>query len=115
MYHAPSTLSHRRTATGCEATRKFRCTKLIRQSVPGSKASSALGLDELGAAAGRGRPIVAIGGIAATNVKELIEAGAWGFAIKSGVWEAEDPGEAARMYVDALEAALGFDAVDGDE
>ena len=74
-----------------------------------------LGLDELGAAAGRGRPIVAIGGIAVTHVKELIEAGAWGFAIKSGVWEAEDPGEAARMYVDALEAALGFDAVDDDE
>ena len=74
---------------------------------------SPLGLEPVRAAGGRGkgRPIVALGGITAQKVGELLRAGAWGVAIKSGVWDAPDPGTAAREYLAALDrASSGLDA-----
>ncbi len=66
-----------------------------------------LGVSEVREAAAAGRPIVAIGGITAVRVASLVEAGAWGVAVLSGVWQARDAGEEVRGYLDALEAALG--------
>ncbi len=43
-------------------------------------------------------PVVAIGGITPIDGKEVIEAGAQGVAVMSGILEAEDPVEAAREY-----------------
>ena len=65
-----------------------------------------LGVKAFAAAAGRGRPIVAIGGIVPERVPELIEAGAWGVAVKSGLWDAPDLAAAASAYGMALESAL---------
>lgn len=72
---------------------------------------SPLGLEPLRVAGAKGRPIVALGGITAQKVGELMRAGAWGVAIKSGVWDAPDPGAAAREYLAALDrASSGLDA-----
>jgi len=72
-----------------------------------------LGLAALREAAGCGRPIVAIGGITAERVIEVLEAGAWGVAVLSGVWQARDAGKAVRAYVAALEEAGGCAGVRG--
>lgn len=48
-------------------------------------------------------PIIAIGGIDATNVAATIAAGAWGIAVMSGILRAPDPAEAVRR----LRAAIG--------
>ncbi len=50
-----------------------------------------------------GLPLVAIGGITADNVTEVIAAGASSVAIISAIMEAESPEEAARQIVDKLE------------
>lgn len=63
-----------------------------------------LGVDALRRAAG-GRPIVAIGGITVDRVREIMDAGAWGVAVLSGVWEEADPAAAARRYREALHEA----------
>ena len=69
------------------------------------------GREPLGPAALRqataARPIVAIGGITAERVEEVIEAGAWGVAVLSGVWGVRDPGAAVRRYVEAIESVGG--------
>ena len=65
-----------------------------------------LGVKAFADAAGRGRPIVAIGGITPETLPELINAGAWGVAIKSGLWDAPDPAAAAEAYREALGSAL---------
>lgn len=46
-------------------------------------------------------PVVAIGGIAPTNVGQVAAAGAWGWAVIAGVWAAPDPAAA----IHALQAA----------
>jgi thiamine-phosphate diphosphorylase len=51
------------------------------------------------------RPIVAIGGITPERVAEVMEAGAWGVAVLSGVWSARDPGSAVRRYAEAIASA----------
>ncbi|RLQ92785.1 thiazole tautomerase TenI [Planomicrobium sp. Y74] len=43
-------------------------------------------------------PVIAIGGITPTNSREVIEAGAQGVAVMSGILEAEDPLEAVKQY-----------------
>jgi thiamine-phosphate diphosphorylase len=50
-----------------------------------------------------GLPLVAIGGITAGNVAEVIAAGASSVAIISAIMEASSPEEAARQIVDKLE------------
>jgi thiamine-phosphate diphosphorylase len=65
----------------------------------------ALGLEALREAA-VSRPIVAIGGITPERVAEVIETGAWGVAVLSGVWQAQDAAAAVRRYRQALADAL---------
>ena len=43
-------------------------------------------------------PVIAIGGIKPTNSRDIIEAGAQGVAVMSGILEAEDPLEAVQQY-----------------
>jgi thiamine-phosphate diphosphorylase len=61
-----------------------------------------LGLEELRRAAAGRRPIVAIGGITPQRVGEVINQGAWGVAVLSGVWGADEPATSAREYASAL-------------
>jgi thiamine-phosphate diphosphorylase len=67
---------------------------------------AALGLEALRKAA-VGRPIVAIGGITLEKVAEVVGAGAWGVAVLSGVWQADDAAEAVRLYKRALRDVVG--------
>lgn len=62
------------------------------------------GLDLIRYAAGRGKPIVAIGGITVQRVPELIRSGATGLAVISDVLDADRPEERVRAYVEACEA-----------
>jgi len=65
-----------------------------------------LGLEELRRATSGRRPIVAIGGITPQRVGEVIDHGAWGVAVLSGVWEAVEPANSLRDYAAALRAAV---------
>ena len=56
-------------------------------------------------AAAGGRPAVAIGGIAAPDVAELVAAGAAGVAVTGAVLGADDAGKATREIADALARA----------
>ncbi|UFT98556.1 thiazole tautomerase TenI [Radiobacillus kanasensis] len=47
-------------------------------------------------------PVVAIGGIQPENTKQVIEAGAKGVAVMSGILEADDPLHAVKAYRDRL-------------
>jgi thiamine-phosphate diphosphorylase len=64
-----------------------------------------LGLEALRQAAVN-RPIVAMGGITPERVAEVIGTGAWGVAVLSGVWQAEDAAAAVRRYRQALADAV---------
>jgi thiamine-phosphate pyrophosphorylase len=61
----------------------------------------ARGLDLVSYAAGRGRPVVAIGGINLARAKDLIAAGASGVAVISDLLTA-DPEEQVRKYLQVL-------------
>ncbi|MDO7904915.1 thiamine phosphate synthase [Paenibacillus sp. JX-17] len=50
-------------------------------------------------------PVIAIGGITPERVLEVLQAGATGIAVLSGIWDAADPGEAARRYRQSLDEA----------
>lgn len=52
-------------------------------------------------------PILAIGGITASRVQEVMVPGVFGVAVLSGVWRSEDPGEAVAVYLKELNAATG--------
>lgn len=54
-------------------------------------------------ARGFGLPLVAIGGIRPQNVRLLRDVGADLIAVISGLWNARDPGAAAREYITAFE------------
>jgi thiamine-phosphate diphosphorylase len=70
-----------------------------------------LGIGALRRACSSGRPIVAIGGISPERVREVIDAGAWGVAVLSGVWRVADPTATAARYARILGEALGRDAM----
>lgn len=53
---------------------------------------------------GVGLPILAIGGVDACRVREVLAAGAYGVAVVRAVWEAADPTAAAAELVAAIEA-----------
>jgi len=73
---------------------------------PLSKAATrpALGLAALTAAAGRGVPLLAQGGLDCHNARSAIEAGAAGVAVTGAILMADDPGVAARALREALDA-----------
>jgi len=48
-------------------------------------------------------PIIAIGGMRPERVSSVLEAGASGIAVMSGIWEAEDPLKAVKAYANELE------------
>lgn len=54
-----------------------------------------LGVDVLRAVALSGRPVLAIGGVTPARVASLRDAGAWGVAAITALWDAPDPGAAA--------------------
>ncbi len=66
---------------------------------------TARGLDLVRYAAGRGKPVVAIGGITLDRVQELVAAGATGLAVISDIVSAADPERRVREYVRALTTA----------
>jgi thiamine-phosphate diphosphorylase len=53
------------------------------------------GLDLVEAAAGLGRPVIAIGGITPERAPEVRRAGAYGVAVIRAAWHADDPARAA--------------------
>lgn len=63
-----------------------------------------LGLDVLAATA-REIPAIAIGGITADRVRDVMVAGAHGVAVVSAVWEDPDPPRAAREIAELVHAA----------
>ena len=74
-----------------------------------SKASAppALGLEAFGRIAGESPlPLIAIGGITPENLDAVLEAGAWGVAVLSGITCSDDPLVATARYRAALERAL---------
>jgi thiazole tautomerase (transcriptional regulator TenI) len=50
-------------------------------------------------------PVIAIGGVTAGRVREVVGAGAHGVASISGIWDAPNPGEAAGRYLSEYVAA----------
>jgi thiamine-phosphate pyrophosphorylase len=68
------------------------------------------GFDEIARAAPV--PVLAIGGINAARVAELIAAGAAGVAVMGGVMRADDPAEAAGGLVAVLRGSLAIHAPD---
>ncbi len=60
------------------------------------------GLGLIREAAAMGRPVVAIGGMTPQLTAETVAAGAWGVAAIRALWDAKDPGEAARAFLATL-------------
>jgi thiamine monophosphate synthase len=52
-----------------------------------------------------GIPVLAIGGITPSRVQEVMEAGAYGVAVRSGITMRSDPQDATRDFLEALEKA----------
>ena len=48
-------------------------------------------------------PVIAIGGVTPERTREASAAGAWGVAVQSGVWSADDPAAAVRAYLKELQ------------
>jgi thiamine-phosphate pyrophosphorylase len=63
---------------------------------------SARGLDLVRYAAGRGKPVVAIGGITLENAASVVEAGASGLAVISDLLTAADPQTRTRLFIAEL-------------
>jgi thiamine-phosphate pyrophosphorylase len=66
---------------------------------------SARGLELVGYAARRGKPVVAIGGITVDNAADLVRAGASGLAVITNLLSGADPESQTRRFVAALGAA----------
>ena len=77
-------------------------------SKPGHTGIGPSGLAAIVAAAA-GIPVFGIGGITTSNLAAILEAGAHGAAIRSGITAAADPACAAADYLRALENALPVD------
>jgi len=73
----------------------------------GTKATgySARGLDLIGYAAGRGKPVVAIGGITLERATEVLGAGASGLAVITDLLVGDDAEERVRRFLRALPGA----------
>lgn len=72
----------------------------------GDRAAPRMGLERLAEiAAAVPKPMIAIGGIQAENVAEVMAAGAHGIAVLSAVVCRDDPAAAARAFRDALDSA----------
>lgn len=67
-----------------------------------------LGVPALQQAATGPLPVLAIGGVAPGAVGEMLDAGAHGVAVLSGVWDAPDPVVAVSEYISALVSAPGL-------
>lgn len=63
------------------------------------------GLGMVRRCAALGRPVIAIGGMDARRAAAAREAGAWGVAAISALWQADDPYAAARGFLEALDAS----------
>ncbi|MBP1966257.1 thiamine phosphate synthase [Paenibacillus aceris] len=48
-------------------------------------------------------PVIAIGGMTPEKVRSVLEAGASGIAVMSGIWEAADPVETVKAYIRELQ------------
>jgi len=71
----------------------------------GDRAAPRMGLERLAEiAAAVPKPVIAIGGIQAENVAEVMAAGAHGIAVLSAVVCRDDPAAAARAFRDALDS-----------
>lgn len=62
-----------------------------------------LGVERLGAIAGVGLPVIAIGGVTPERVRELRVAGAHGVAAIRALWDATDPAHAAQEMLHAMD------------
>ncbi|NOV01547.1 thiamine phosphate synthase [Paenibacillus planticolens] len=63
------------------------------------------GLEQLRKVAGQvAIPVIAIGGITPEKVRPVLEAGAAGIAVMSGIWEAADPVETVKAYIRELQS-----------
>lgn len=60
------------------------------------------GLDWLAEIAAQGGKVIAIGGISLERVAEVREAGAWGVAAVSALWDAADPAGAVQEMLEVL-------------
>lgn len=56
-------------------------------------------------AGGTTRPCIAIGGISPERVEVLCSRGAYGIAVRSGVWSQTNPAAAVRKYLESLASA----------
>jgi thiazole tautomerase (transcriptional regulator TenI) len=65
------------------------------------------GIEELAKVAKLAIPVIAIGGITPENTKPIIQAGAKGIAVMSGVLDSSDPLTAVKAYVHALKDGDG--------
>lgn len=65
------------------------------------------GLDAVTDAVEVGLPVIAIGGVAVSNVVDVLAAGAAGVAVIGGVWGAPHPRDAVIRYLDALDRETG--------
>jgi thiamine-phosphate pyrophosphorylase len=61
-----------------------------------------LGLEGLQAVVAVDLPVIAIGGVTVERAGALCDAGAWGVAAIRALWDADDPGAAARAMEDAF-------------
>ena len=68
---------------------------------------SARGLDLLGQAAQRGKPVVAIGGITLERVPELVRAGATGIAVITDLFTGNDLEARTRQFITGLTESSG--------
>ena len=72
--------------------------------VPGK--NQPLGIDGFATTAAQcSIPVIALGGIGPDDVRPLIDAGAYGIAIRRAIYEAEDPAAALGQFLDALDNA----------
>lgn len=98
----------RRVAPAALVLRSVHDTTEIRDAVSeGADALIASGPDHVMdasvvRAAAAARPTIAIGGLNATNAPSALDAGAWGIAAVRALWDAPDPAEAARAFLDRL-------------
>lgn len=71
-------------------------------ATPSHPGRAPLGLGALEAAARRGIPVIAIGGVTPERAARCRAAGAWGAAALTALWDAADPGSAADRFLLSL-------------